>query len=332
MRIQSSNLHLYSLLKDMGIDDDHLEQLWGPEILEANRAKYDKRVFGKAYEKFVPPWKREAGATHEQQQQAIHAALQEAQVNEAIARRNLPVLWDRRKQASYRKPVPATFFPELSPAEVRESLRFTAGEDWFAKAAGFDIAELQALGLFISRATNVPIPLTVPRTQLEDLIIQAVTQGPTGINAVMLNAGIEGLAQAKHAADAREFTPDLTPDDLTDSYNAIYGHVGPRLASMKAWPENWLHPDDPMGWLQWYEQYSAGRRHDDDERQIRRWHGMRSRHGSLLKKNPTPRRAFALRNWAIDPVRLLDTPEAKAKLTADMEAYRAAQTAKYEAR
>jgi hypothetical protein len=34
---------------------------------------------------------------------------------------------------------------------------------------------------------------------------------------------------------------------------------------------NWLHEDDPYGWLEWYCKYSMGRRHPDDDRQIRRW-------------------------------------------------------------
>ena len=34
---------------------------------------------------------------------------------------------------------------------------------------------------------------------------------------------------------------------------------------------NWMHEDDPYGWLEWYCKYSMGRRHPDDDRQIRRW-------------------------------------------------------------
>ena len=34
---------------------------------------------------------------------------------------------------------------------------------------------------------------------------------------------------------------------------------------------NWMHEDDPYGWLEWYCKYYMGRRHPDDDRQIRRW-------------------------------------------------------------
>mgnify|MGYP003641217728 FL=1 len=36
----------------------------------------------------------------------------------------------------------------------------------------------------------------------------------------------------------------------------------------------WMHEDDPYGWFEWYCKYSMGRRHQDDERQIKRWSGV----------------------------------------------------------
>jgi len=33
----------------------------------------------------------------------------------------------------------------------------------------------------------------------------------------------------------------------------------------------WMHKDDPYGWFEWYCKYYIGRRHPDDDRQIRRW-------------------------------------------------------------
>ena len=46
--IDQASLRLYSLLHDLGVSDDELELRWGPEILAANRAKYDSRVMAKA--------------------------------------------------------------------------------------------------------------------------------------------------------------------------------------------------------------------------------------------------------------------------------------------
>ncbi len=323
LKMQSSNLHLYSLLRDLGVDDDDLEQRWGKPILDSNRAKYDKRVFNKAFEKFVPAWRRQQYGTHEEKQAAIKEALDAAQINESIAKRNLPLLWDRRKQAEYRNPAPATFYPHLTPAEARESLPLTFGLDLRCKTAAYTPDELRVLATFITRQTGQAIPTDLTPEELETAIIQAVTQGSTGVNAVMLNAGMHGLDNIKLAA---AFDPDHEPDDMIEIYNSIYGKVGPHLASMKEWPEHWLHPDDPMGWLQWYEQYHAGRRHDDDERQIRRWQRVRQLHGSIFRHKPTPRRGWTLRNWAIDPIKLLKDPTQKKEVQAEMDAYKAQQT------
>ena len=43
-------------------------------------------------------------------------------------------------------------------------------------------------------------------------------------------------------------------------------------ATLEAWREKgWIQDQDPYGWVQWYCQYKAGRRSEDDERQIKRW-------------------------------------------------------------
>jgi hypothetical protein len=126
----------------------------------------------------------------------------------------------------------------------------------------------------------------------------------------------------KEAAES-DFIPDYKPEEIQDAYNAIYGHYGPRLASMDKWPSEWIKSDvDPMGWLQWYEQYKAGRRSEDDDRQIKRWKSFKARHGSQFKKNPTPRRAFALRNWAIDPLKMIEDEEVRGQLAEAMENYK----------
>lgn len=74
--------------------------------------------------------------------------------------------------------------------------------------------------------------------------------------------------------------------------------------------KGWIHKDDPRGWFQWYCRYHMGRRHEDDERQIKRWKAF-SRHAAQVQKNcrtgdDTCRRKQkqALLHWAYDARRL----------------------------
>ena len=77
--------------------------------------------------------------------------------------------------------------------------------------------------------------------------------------------------------------------------------------SLSVWQEKgWINPDDPRGWFQWYCRYYMGRRHEDDERQIKRWKAFR-RHYSAVKNNCFPmdfecrkKQRQALLHWAYD--------------------------------
>lgn len=125
------------------------------------------------------------------------------------------------------------------------------------------------------------------------------------------------------------FSPDLTAEEMQEAVDSIYDHKAPRLASMKAWPQEWLDDQDKMGWLEWYKNYSDGRRSDTDERQMKRWNSFKARHGSQFVKNPTPRRAYALRNWAIDPLELLPEDQ-RGPFQQLMEAYKAKEYKKWD--
>jgi len=126
-----------------------------------------------------------------------------------------------------------------------------------------------------------------------------------------------------------EFRPDLSGDDMKEAYEAVYGHVGPRLASMEKWPSEWLPPgSDSLGWISWYRKYADGTRTDDDDRQIARWRKFKARELPKFLKNPTPRRAFSLRYWAIDPIKHLDE-DAGRKMESEMKVYREREGARW---
>lgn len=134
-----------------------------------------------------------------------------------------------------------------------------------------------------------------------------------------------------------EFTPGLTPQEMlrlgifggkymTDCRNEFpkewfthaklsherhdpelnYFHIN-ASQPLSVWrKKGWIHPDDPRGWFQWYCRYYMGRRHEDDERQIKRWKAMH-RHIAQLKLHCTPgdlecrrKQRQALLHWAYD--------------------------------
>ena len=76
---------------------------------------------------------------------------------------------------------------------------------------------------------------------------------------------------------------------------------------LHVWQEKgWIHKDDPRGWFEWYCRYYMGRRHADDERQIKRWKAMQ-RHVAQVAHNCMtgdltcrPRQRQALLHWAYD--------------------------------
>lgn len=128
----------------------------------------------------------------------------------------------------------------------------------------------------------------------------------------MLAMGVFG---GKYMTDCRdEFPPEwfehakLSPERRDRKLN-FFGVDASKPLSY--WREKgWIHEDDPRGWFQWYCRYYMGRRHADDERQIRRWLNMR-RHISQLQRNCVkgdlmcrPGQRQALLHWAYDSRRM----------------------------
>ncbi|PLX20849.1 hypothetical protein C0584_03630 [Candidatus Parcubacteria bacterium] len=124
----------------------------------------------------------------------------------------------------------------------------------------------------------------------------------------MLELGVFG---GKYMTDCKEEFPGSWYENakLADKgYDPELNFFRVRASqSLLVWRrKEWIHLDDPRGWFQWYCRYYMGRRHEDDERQIKRWKAFR-RHWSAVKNNCLkgdwdcrPRQRQALLHWAYD--------------------------------
>jgi hypothetical protein len=128
----------------------------------------------------------------------------------------------------------------------------------------------------------------------------------------MLKLGIFG---GKYMTDCKaEFPPSwFTKAKLChESHDPTLNFFGVDASQpLAVWrKKDWIHPDDPRGWFQWYCRYYMGRRHEDDTRQIQRWKAM-TRHIAQIKHNCfrydwtcRPRQRQALLHWAYDSRKL----------------------------
>ena len=130
--------------------------------------------------------------------------------------------------------------------------------------------------------------------------------------AQMLELGVFG---GKYLTDCTDEFPaswfrraKLSPERRDKRLNCFGVDASQSLA---LWREKgWIHPDDPRGWFQWYCRYWLGRRHPDDERQIKRWRAMRRHVEQLCRAcrrrdlSCRRRQRQALLHWAYDSRRL----------------------------
>lgn len=192
MRVQNANLHLYSLLKDLGIPDGHLEKSWGTEILDANRNKYDSRVLDKAYQRIVSKWEQDPDASKEAKAAAIREAMDRSQIHERVAKRNLPNMFNMAKVAEWREAGEAM---EKAAKRKKDVNPYTEEHPdvWRAKSASFAIEDVQALATFLNVQHQAGLDVQAPTDQLEQQIMEFIS-GTGNTNPAVLAAGIEGLA------------------------------------------------------------------------------------------------------------------------------------------
>ncbi len=129
----------------------------------------------------------------------------------------------------------------------------------------------------------------------------------------LLSMGIFG---GKYMTDCRDEFPaewfekaKLSPQrkDITLNYYKVDASL-----PLREWRKRgWIYAEDPRGWFQWYCRYYMGRRiPGEDERQIKRWKGIK-RHAAAIRKNCRPgdatcrpKQRQTLLHWAYDSRRL----------------------------
>lgn len=78
-----------------------------------------------------------------------------------------------------------------------------------------------------------------------------------------------------------------------------------------AWMRNgWIFPEDPLGWFHWYCRYSAGRRHERDAHQMRRWVNYKrwarvARTQALTKGDASAVVKQGLLQWGYSPMKVI---------------------------
>lgn len=90
----------------------------------------------------------------------------------------------------------------------------------------------------------------------------------------------------------------IIPEEKWDPSNNKYG-VKASLPLIEWERKGWIVPEyDPRGWVEWYLNYSSGRRVPDyDDWQIKRWLDVKRRFGAI--RNKTPAIKQTLLQWAI---------------------------------
>ena len=127
----------------------------------------------------------------------------------------------------------------------------------------------------------------------------------------MLELGVFGGKYFNDVAKTNEYPKDWFTNaklsGIDNKANPKLNYFGVKASQpLKVWNDkNWIHKDDPRGWVEWYFRYYQGRRHEDDKRQIKRWQNAKRHLVAALsheKKNGKQSlpRLQAMLHWAYD--------------------------------
>lgn len=154
--IAGADLHLYSLMKELGVSDDQLKDKWGDAVWEINAAAYDRGTLEKAYNKIVPEWdkKNNPNRTREEKVELIKKALNRSQIATAVAKKTLPNLFSREKAAMWKE-----------------------AHALMTKCASLTLSDVQDIAAYINFAADKNIDLNKQKTELVADIKNVITTG-----------------------------------------------------------------------------------------------------------------------------------------------------------
>jgi DNA-directed RNA polymerase beta subunit len=159
MDIGQASLRLYSLLHDLGIPDEKLEQTWGADLLDKNRKMYDVRVFDKAYQKLVR--RADPNADKQMKAQAILGALQETKLSRKVLDRTLPNRFNTKIAAQWKRG---------SMMQIPDPVPTESSQENFSKA------DYMMLAQFLNQNFKAGIPTELPTHELVSAVLNALHQ------------------------------------------------------------------------------------------------------------------------------------------------------------
>lgn len=183
--IAGSELHLYSLLHDIGVSDEEIKDTWGDDVFNANKNEYDSRVFEKAYNKIVPEWdrKKNPARSREDKIKLIKDALDRSQVATSVVKKTLPNLFDREKSAEWK---------EYGPV--------------FAKLASMNRGDLEDVANYINASAEKEINTDAPKPellrQIRNTVITGLPEGDASVGKVDPKDTAAALVRNMHAQRA----------------------------------------------------------------------------------------------------------------------------------
>ena len=122
-----------------------------------------------------------------------------------------------------------------------------------------------------------------------------------------IHSSVVGEDLSEQHLEFEEWWQGIPLNKLTNSkYDTNLNRYGVKSGtSLEYWEsKDWIHPQDPYGWVQWYCRFFSGRRSEDDERQIQRWCNFAGPRGRFRKQLITKiiRKESVFDDEAVSPV------------------------------